>query len=547
MVDNQLSFIRKIQSFFFFFVCCLLISSFCFFFFVFLFFLRKRNPTDNTATRVTSDYEITESKSPISPLSVSTEVIAILQADNNSMKRNDSGHSYSNRAPIHNRHRYNHKNTINNNSNLRNPQSFSIDMSVHVIDDTVAAAWQGQIEPDEIKKDNDGRTLFSFTASDTVISHVSSVCDAFIINDVLIAILGIGEYLGLRNLAGVKKDYENIINTFVKYWKYKVLYAITDNGKSSSNTQFVYTNDRTVTDKNQNYKLFWTLDDIDQFVEQARKHVVKNKHNGMIFVISSHGDTDKIIYDSNCEKKHLEGIFKLFSPQWGQLLTSYKETEDESKHLFQIPKIFCIDSCRGDAIAKLTKVITKSKSNDNINTNNDTNQVNLEAKKSKDEQTIVNTQVTNDHHNSTKAVTKVVGDETFGLKTISKDAAKVYSAQEGNFCKVWANTNGFAVGGSIKGGIFLRSVAYVFKDITFVDRHQWNDIIIKIREKTKQEASVVGELYNLTQIVEDESTLERPIQFLRFGAQPKLQSTTATTVVSSRRQNVTNTGSGCEE
>ena len=200
-------------------------------------------------------------------------------------------------------------------------------------------------------------SLQSVTATNTMISHVSSISDPFMMNDVLIVILGIGEYdSGLDNLVGVRKDYNNIIHTFVKHWKYKVLYKTSD-------MNVVYSNDMHMIEKNRNYKLYWTCDDIELFVEQARQHVVKNKHNGMIFVISSHGDRDKVICDSNLEEYDLDEIFNAFSPQWKLLLQSYKETEDESNHLFQIPKIFCIDSCRGNYKAKLTKVSMQSKSN----------------------------------------------------------------------------------------------------------------------------------------------------------------------------------------
>ena len=109
-------------------------------------------------------------------------------------------------------------------------------------------------------------------------------------SDVLIIILGIGEYdSGLNNWTGVTKDDNDITHTCVKYWKYKALYKTSDmNG--------VYSNNIHMIKKNHNYKLFWTLNDIELFVEQARQHVIKNKHNCMIFVISSHGDRDKKTY-----------------------------------------------------------------------------------------------------------------------------------------------------------------------------------------------------------------------------------------------------------
>ena len=43
-------------------------------------------------------------------------------------------------------------------------------------------------------------------------------------------------------------------------------------------------------------------------------------------------------------------------------------------------------------------------------------------------------------------------------------------------------------------------------------KHKWTDIIFKIREYTKQEATLF-DIYNVTQMVENESTLERQIVF----------------------------------
>ena len=68
-------------------------------------------------------------------------------------------------------------------------------------------------------------------------------------SDVLIIILGIDEYdSGSHKLARVTKDYNNITHTFVKYWKYKVLYKTSD-------MNVVYSNDIYMTEKIRNYKL----------------------------------------------------------------------------------------------------------------------------------------------------------------------------------------------------------------------------------------------------------------------------------------------------
>ena len=184
----------------------------------------------------------------------------------------------------------------------------------------------------------------------TSATGVSSIAPAFVVNDALIVILGISEFDGLPNLPGVLKDYKNIINTFVNQWKYKILFKL-------NNNKLIYSNNISEIEeeeKENSFKSKWDIDDIDLFVEEARKYTVKNKHNGLLFIISTHGDRGKLIYDSNCEECYLDGIFAMFSPQGSVLLESYKEEIHESNHLFQIPKIFFVDSCRGNYKAKVT-------------------------------------------------------------------------------------------------------------------------------------------------------------------------------------------------
>ena len=440
----------------------------------------------------------------------------------------------------------------------------------------------------------------------TKLTGVSSIAPAITMDDPLIVIMGIGKYKGLSDLAGVIKDYENLLTTFVKEWKYKIFYQL-------ENNNIVYTNNinqLAQNDEYSKYKLEWNGDEIELFVEQARKHVVKNKHNGLIFAISSHGDTGKVLYDSECEKYELDCIFSMFSPEGGQLLESYKETEMESNHLFKIPKIFFLDMCRGDYKAKVTNIninTTTSIHDENTNDQQDisddhgngvtqvsfdhitsqnnsehigavenqtpsaTTQTTVEEQKSNTNTTnhtnheetnngssdnglivtnheeIAQDAKINENHNGCKNDIKLqieskneielqhtvsdhdagivgvdsvqiqkdgVDDELFVFKTVSKEKAETLVSQMSNFCKVYANVDGFSVAdGSLHGGIFLRNVCKLFQDKNFVLKHKWNDIIFKLREYTKRDATLHGELFNFTQIIENEGTLEKQIRF----------------------------------
>ena len=357
----------------------------------------------------------------------------------------------------------------------------------------------------------------SVTSAATGFTGISSIAPPMRTDDPLIAIVGIGKYNGLPNLDGIEKDYDNVINTFVNHWKFKVIYKLSDN-------TCVYTNNEN--ELRRNYKLKWNIDEIEEFVEQTRKYIVKNKHNGLLFAISSHGDTGKILYDSECEEYELDCIFSMFSPEAHQLVNSYKETEEETNHLFNIPKIFCLDMCRGNSKAKVTKVPTASHTDDtksNDESDHDTgtakNPLSLhETTPLQQSQQSHTNQTTkkNESKTATPSKTNVTSadEETFTMKGVTKAEAQTLVAQMANFCKLYANVDGYSVAdGSKDGGIFLRNVCKCFSDTDFVLKHNFSDIILKIREYTKRDATLNGTLFNFTQLVENEGTLERQVVF----------------------------------
>ena len=114
------------------------------------------------------------------------------------------------------------------------------------------------------------------------------------------------------------KDDENIINTFVKKWKHQVLYRI-------NNDKTIHTHDVIVADLNKNYNEKCDIDQVSSFIEEARKHVIKENH-GLLFVISSHGDEGKIFYDSDCEKIELDLVCAVFSPEFTKLGSTSTES-----------------------------------------------------------------------------------------------------------------------------------------------------------------------------------------------------------------------------
>ena len=98
------------------------------------------------------------------------------------------------------------------------------------------------------------------------------------------------------------------------------------------------------------------------------------------------------------------------------------------------------------------------------------------------------------------------------MKRRSKEQVSTQVAQILKFCMVYANVDGFCVGdGAVNGGIFLANVCKAFKATKFVSKHKWTEMIFKTKEYTKRDATLMGNLFNFTQLVENEGTLQRKV------------------------------------
>ena len=176
------------------------------------------------------------------------------------------------------------------------------------------------------------------------------------------------------------------------------------------------------------------------------------------------------------------------------MLDTYNEPSEMSNLLFQIPKIFCIDSCRGSASHKIVRV--------NPENNGSKTKFNKQQPNNDEKETV-----------AAKSSNTGKNEETFSSKAVSKEESNALSSNYSNFCKIWANVDGYAVAdGSLNGGLFLRNVSKLFQHQKWILNHNLNDIILKIRDYTKREATLIGFL-NFTQLVENEGTMERPVRF----------------------------------
>ena len=191
---------------------------------------------------------------------------------------------------------------------------------------------------------------------ESVMSDMSSIDAPFVMKDPLIVAIGIGDYdtsyltkdkLDLHSIIDcVTSDYNNIIGTFVDVWKHKVFYQLTDNN-------IVYSND-IISNSETNFKLKWNEKEITTFIQNAAKCIVENKHDGVLFFISSFGTDNKGIYDGNGMVYQLDNVFdnlQLFANLNMNHKSHFqrKHTQDfkpylESKqYLLTIPKIFIVD------------------------------------------------------------------------------------------------------------------------------------------------------------------------------------------------------------
>ena len=167
-------------------------------------------------------------------------------------------------------------------------------------------------------------------------SHWGTVVK-FEIKDPLVVMMCIGEYHDKsQNLIGVGADYKNTVLAFNSTYNYSVFYM----NNKNENMYVTEKIDIKTAKLSRRVKIEWTEKEIVSFFKNARDIIVENKHDGLITVISSHGEGQGVILDSNYEEVSLIEIFSTFSSFYCQYL------EDK-------PKIMFIDACRGQMLSKV--------------------------------------------------------------------------------------------------------------------------------------------------------------------------------------------------
>ena len=370
-------------------------------------------------------------------------------------------------------------------------------------------------------------------------SLVSDVDVPFYLNNPLICVVGIGEYLGLLpDLPSVKIDCQNIATTFYTKWNYSIILKNSKNKTVYLSQEVEISKDGKDMDKDKNsgldqviengFKLSWTSDEIAIFAEEVKYCLINNRHNGLLFLISSHGGADGVIHTCADDKDEdddgeyvLSFLYNTFYPQQDKDGTIRNA---EEAVLCQIPKIFFIDACRGSLRAKA--VINKQNDDSKMAEKNKEEKGKEETEKAENQiKPKIESQSPTDNSTQDKvsqnAIAKVESKGTLTKKkkldnhNKSENFAPVH--KEANTCKIYANADGYAVQGGVeKGGMLSRSLNKTFKDVKFVSTHSWNAIIQKISKYTQQEATMVGNLYNLTQLVSTEINFQKDIVFSQY-------------------------------
>ena len=360
----------------------------------------------------------------------------------------------------------------------------------------------------------------------------------FCIRNPLVAIIGIGKYHGMQQLIGMNQDYVNIIKTFGKSnFNYNILYKL-ENGEYKTESP-------NVKDK---FKIEWYEDDITDFVDKCKDTIINNKHDALIFIISSHGESDSFILDSSCTECSLLEIFSQFDgTQFSQFAAN--------------PKLFFIDACRGSRKSKPVEVCitindetqeisvlqptdrvkgtstqeTNDEKNNKNNTNNsknknqnrsdrdpnseidEKNKKKMEKKEKKNNKPY-ETNTNNEKNapenkkntltaNSNSSVNDNNNKMTKSEKSkLTKENLNIHT--EANFFFVYANPDGYAAfDGGEKGGYLIQAIHKVFKKPEIYSEN--------LDSISKQIASKVRQLVGLQsmQHVQTVSNVHYSIQF----------------------------------
>ena len=316
--------------------------------------------------------------------------------------------------------------------------------------------------------------------------------------DPLVVILGIGEYHDeSQNLIGIGTDYKRCVHAFNNRYNYSVFYQNRKNEKIYSTTKM----NLETAKLSRSVKIEWTYEEIIEFFQNARNIVVNNKHDSLIIIISSHGESDGVIIDSNHDEMPLREIYHLF-------------TRGECDYLKAKPKIVFVDACRGKMLSNV-KYQDTSKQQDTGDHKNKNNQI-----KTKNVSSTITTANANNNSdelpesdngsNSNNDDDNNDNNHNNGSKENAIEKQLNAYDKESNYRFIYATSDRDAVVESSKrGGHFMRSICSVFAHVDGVVSSDLDTIVYQINYQAKKR----GETSHVVQQVEDVNRMDCRVTF----------------------------------
>ena len=329
------------------------------------------------------------------------------------------------------------------------------------------------------------------------------------ISDPLVIMIGCGNYDNdvMPSLIGVTTDYKRVINAFHNTFGYSVLYKTENDETKESDTLYLTktnenNNNTLKSPRNCSYKLYWTYDDVQDFIEESRdEYFAKNKHDSLILIISSHGEEELMLTSDGDEYSHV-AFLKAFGDKIHDGIFT------------NVPKICIFDMCRGGVKPIIPKTPHGKKSlsvklKGIFFKGDDKNGGNKENHK--------NSSKTNNNEKDTKMIPLLALESNQSNKSNKSDRSDNFRGRSiitGDFHlwrRIYANPDGYAaIDGGAKGGYLIRGLCNTLLDTNNVITRDLDEVINQVRMKTK---SLTGNL--LTEIVEDVNDIHYKI-FLKI-------------------------------
>ena len=268
----------------------------------------------------------------------------------------------------------------------------------------------------------------------------------------LVAMLTMGEYKQLPDISdSARRDAANIVSCCHFAAGYDVIYAQAT--KTKGNIPKTVLLDENKTRDNytpeENYKLYWIDDEIDEFNDVVSDLLKKypDRYDGLLYLLSGHGDDEGVAYD--CEGVEV--------PVNGQIFGCFHG--ESCPPLINKPKIFIVDICRGKMRHhKLRNELYKGDvTDDNFYLEPDPNLEILRRKSKNDSD--------HDEKSENKSNDENINDRGVSRQTNTKVTKpryvnvveSPYFVNESFNIAVYANTTGYAVVEGNKGGYLIRS------------------------------------------------------------------------------------------